>query len=389
MTSSQPSPRATGTIAYLVSMTAGLEAFIYRELESLDGSGLKFVLFATKFKKNDVFSPKPHWRYIKLPAWEIICTAPLLLGRLLLHPRLALEALKDGGLIDLVFAMKFSRNMRKLDIRQIHCHFGDHKLFIGYYCSRILNLPLSVTIHAHEFYTNPNSTLFKRALHHCNAVFPIAQKWADRLIHEYEVPAAKIHLNRLFADTQLYQPRHGLVVLSVGRFTPRKGFQHLLEAAKLLTDLDLHFVFVGFGPMDLKSLAIEHGIAQRVTIFGKMDQAQLRLIYQSADILCVPSITTKEEGAEGIPVVLMEGMAMGLPVVATRCGAIEEIVQDLLVDEGSPEQLAAAIRHLAGDEELRRTQGRMNRAWVAQHYSVQNVEDFMSRLITLQSARDV
>lgn len=375
-------------IAYIVSMGAGLEAFIYREIETLYAGGKQIVIYATKFKKNDVFSPREDWPYEHVSLPRLALVMPLLVMKMLLRPGLLMDALRDGGLVDLVFATRFAPSMRARGIGQIHCHFGDHKFFIGYYCKRITGLPLSVTIHAHEFYTNPNPVLFRKALAGADRVFPIARRWCELLEQEYAVPKEKIHLNRLFVDTDLYRPVQELRVLAVGRFTERKGFQYLMQAADQLKDLDLRFLFVGFGELDLRAMAREHGIADRVTVFGKMDQEQLRAIYQMADILCVPSITTEREGAEGIPVVLMEGMACGLPVVATRCGAIDEIVEDILVDESAVEQLAEGIRRLANSGTLRREQGERNRRIVEERYAIGNVQRFGAWLDEMVAVQD-
>jgi len=368
------------SIAYIVSIGAGLEAFIYREIEALYECGLPVVLFATKFSAGDVFSPKPDWPYHTLSPRQLILHSPLLILKMLLRPGLLLEALSDGGLVDLVFATRFSAIMKHTGVRQIHCHFGDHKFFIGYYCKRLTGLPLSVTIHAHEFYTNPNPGLFRKALAETDRIFPIASRWRGRLIKDFGVPESRISLNRLFVDTDLYKPSNEVSVLSVGRFTERKGFRYLLEAARELTDLNVRFIFVGFGELDLRKMANDLGVGKKVTVFGKMDQEQLRVMFQAADILCVPSITTEREGAEGIPVVLMEGMACGLPVVATRCGAIDEIVDDYLVDERSASQIADVIRRLASDRELMRQQGEKNRKIIKSHYSSSNLEKFCGGL---------
>lgn len=353
-----------------------MEAFIYREIDALFSSGRKIIIFATKYKKNDVFSPKRGWPYEIMPLRRMALELPWLVFKMLLNPGLLIEALRDGGLVDLLFATKFAPIMRRMGVGQIHCHFGDHKFFIGYYCKRITGLPLSVTIHAHEFYTNPNPKLFRKALSGCDRVFPIAKRWCDLLVREYGVPEEKLRLNRLFVDTGLYKPKTELQVLAVGRFTERKGFHDLMQAAAQLKDLDIRFLFVGFGDLDLAQMAKDFGVADRVTVFGKMNQEQLRVMYQSVDILCVPSITTEKEGAEGIPVVLMEGMACGLPVVATKCGAIDEIVEDMLVDERAPDQLAKAIRMLAQDENLRKLQGARNRKIIEERYAASNVERF-------------
>jgi glycosyltransferase involved in cell wall biosynthesis len=371
-------------IAYIVPMGAGLDAFVYREIEALNELSNRVILFATKYKKGDVLGPKKEWLLRTLTPLQLLIRMPFIIIRLLFNLSIFIEAIKDKAVIDFIFALDYSAAMKRYKVKQIHCHHGDHKLFIGYFCKRLTGLPLSVTIHAAEFYTNPNPELFSKVIKCCDKVFPISQRWFDKLHLEYGVQIEKIQLNRLFVDSQLYKPYDPIKVISVGRYTDRKGFQYLLEAAKQLRDLNIHFIFVGFGNLDLKSIAIEFNVSNQVTVFNKMDQKQLRLMFQSADILCVPSITTKEEGAEGIPVVLMEGMACGLAVVATKCGAIDEIVnEEYLVEERSPELLAFAIRKLAENEQLRIDQGIKNREIVLTGYSVNNVKSYIDGLESL------
>lgn len=375
------------TIAYIVPMGAGLETFVYREIDALVSKGRSLFLFATKYRKGDVFGPKKQWSFRTLTPIELLIRSPFIAIRALLHPLLLVEAIREHSLIDLVFALDYAPVMKRLNMAQIHCHHGDHKLFVGYFCKKLTGLPLSVTIHAAEFYTNPNPELFRKAIRYCDGVFPISQRWYDQLKNDYGVEENRLHLNRLFVDIALYQPVEKVNVLSVGRFTERKGFQYLLEAIRLLQDVDVHFCFVGFGDMDLQKLAGDLGVSDRVTIFSKMNQEELRFLYQNVDILCVPSITTEREGAEGIPVVLMEGMACGLPVVATRCGAIDEIVDQFIVDERSAKQLAEALRKLIEEPDLRRVCGERNRKYVERYYSEVNIRAFEKGLDSLVSGQ--
>jgi colanic acid/amylovoran biosynthesis glycosyltransferase len=169
-------------------------------------------------------------------------------------------------------------------------------------------------------------------------------------------------------------------VITVARFEPQKGFDYLFKAAALLEDCNLEFVVVGFGPVDVKLLAKESGVGNRVVFFDKLGASQLRLLYQSCHIYCLPSITHPEQGMEGIPVVLMEAMACGLPVVATRAGAVPELVREVLVEEKSSEALAGAIRYLASHPEERRRQGLRNRATVQRDHSMANMDDLYNGL---------
>ena len=372
--------RDPNTVGYIVPMGKGLDSFVYREIEQLTKMGLNIVLFSTKFKRHDIFSPKPEWQYFVLGPMLLILVSPLIFLRAIVKPKLLLHALRYNALIDLVFALHYVPRMRKSNVQQIHCHFGDHKLFIGYYCKQLMGLPLSVTIHSHELHVNKNERMFRVALQECDRIFAISELAVDLLVNRFSAPADRIVLNRLFLDMSIWSNEKPIRVVTVGRFEPQKGFEYLFKAAALLTDIDVEFIVVGFGPLDVKVLAKEAGVEDRVVIFDKLDQAQLRLLYQECDIYCLPSIIHPEQGMEGIPVVLMEAMACGMPVVATRTGAVPEIVEDILVNEKSVEDLSNAIRILAKDSSLREQYGRRNREIVTKQHSVNNVQKLFTGL---------
>lgn len=368
------------TVGYVVPMGKGLDSFVYREIEQLTAMGLEIVLFSTKFKKHDIFSPKPEWKYFVLSPLLLLCLSPWLFLRAAMKPHLLLHAWQNGSLVDLVFALHYAPRMRKSGVRQIHCHFGDHKLFIGYYCKRLLGLPLSVTIHSHELHVNKNEKMFRVALQACDRIFAISELAVNLLINKFAAPASRVVLSRLFLDMSVWSDMAPIRVITVGRFEPQKGFDYLFAAAAMLADIDIEFVVVGFGPLDVKALAREAGVAERVVFFDKLNQAQLRLLYQKCDIYCLPSIIHPEQGMEGIPVVLMEAMACGMSVVATRAGAVPEIVENILVEEKSASALADAIRTLAQDRDIRARHGARNREIVMKQHSVENVKDLFRQL---------
>jgi glycosyltransferase involved in cell wall biosynthesis len=363
-----------GVIGYVVPMGKGLDSFVYREIEQLTGMGLKIVLFSTKYKKHDIFSPKTEWPCFVLSPLLLLLLSPLIMIKALIRPGLFLHAIRYKSLVELAFALHYAPKMLREKISQIHCHFGDRKLFVGYYCKRITGLPLSVTIHSHELHVNPNEKLFRMALQECDRIFAISQLAVDLLVTRYSAPRERVVLNRLFLDMSIWSDTAPVRVITVGRFEPQKGFDYLFKAAAQLKDLSIEFVVVGFGPLDVKALAKEIGVQDQIIFFDKLDQTQLRLLYQSCDIYCLPSISHPEQGMEGIPVVLMEAMACGLPVVATRAGAVSEIVKEILVDEKSPEALASAIRYLAEHDDVRILQGQSNRELVACDYSIRNIQ---------------
>jgi len=177
-------------------------------------------------------------------------------------------------------------------------------------------------------------------------------------------------------------------ILYIGRLVPEKGQAVLLEAVALLAARG-HLVDVtlaGEGALrgDLEGLAEQLGIAPRVSFLGAVGQDRLRELYEAASIFCLPSF------AEGVPVVLMEAMAMELPVVSTRIAGIPELIEDgvggFLVAPGRPDELAGRLESLLSDPSLRQELGARGREAVlrefdAERSAVQLYELFVERLL--------
>ena len=158
-----------------------------------------------------------------------------------------------------------------------------------------------------------------------------------------------------------------LRILNVGRLHPVKGQAVLLEALAIVLEggVEARLTIVGDGERReaLERRAAELGVADRVTFAGNVGQDDIRAFYERADVFCLPSF------GEGIPVVLMEAMAMRVAVVSSRIMGIPELVEDgvggLLVPPGRPDLVAAALRRLASDPELRERLARQGHDKVA------------------------
>jgi colanic acid/amylovoran biosynthesis glycosyltransferase len=167
---------------------------------------------------------------------------------------------------------------------------------------------------------------------------------------------------------------------------PEKGHALLIEALSLLpVDVArrMQVVIAGDGPererLERHAAELSNG---RVTFSGAVQQDRLVGLYADADIFCLPSL------AEGLPVVLMEAMAMGLPVVATRIMGIPELVTDrvcgLIVAPGRADMLASALGELLEDGELRRSLGSAGRERVMTDYDIRRS---VSQLLELYRAK--
>ena len=282
-----------------------------------------------------------------------------------------------SALMDFVVAWRLSRSMASIDV--LYATFGDHKLFIGYFCKLILGKPLVVTIHAYELYQNPNPPLFVEALRHCDQIITVTQHNRRWLAEHFQIDPAAVEVVRLSVDLADYRPAARFVVLIVAFFAERKGHEILLRAVKELADESIEVWVVGDeGPEDravhVKRLAAELGVASQVAFFGKLSGAALKAVYRACDVVCLPCRFDANGVGEGFPTVIIEAMALGKPVIATRHVEIPRILADILVDENDVHGLAAAIRQAKQSVALREELGRQNRAIAERVFSPRNVE---------------
>lgn len=366
-------------IAYLISMRKGMTRFIYREIDLLEKRGSNIHIFPVP-KGEGLYMPKSDWSMYKYRIPKVLLRN---FFHLLRYPKeyllLLVEAVRSNSIADLILAVDFVHQMQKIGISRIHCHFADHKLFVGYYCKRILHLPLSVIMYAYDIYTNPNWSMAFKALNACDKVITVSSYNRKMLINKFKVDPSKIEVIRPFVEIPRSDRRRIKNVLIVARLIERKGHASVFRAVELLARDDINLWVVGQGPVDLKSLARRLGIEDRVVFFGPLRGQALDGVFESCDFFCLPSITVR--GAkEGLPVVLVEAMAQGKAVISTNHAGIPELVEEVLVEENDAIGLAKAIELLADNEELRKQQGEKNREIVRERYSEENVNDLKSLL---------
>ncbi len=194
---------------------------------------------------------------------------------------------------------------------------------------------------------------------------------AEDAVRRFGLPPAKVRTIangtniQVFSDTELTPSKHALdaarraggrevrfedFCLFVGRLEPRKGPDLLLRA--LIEVPAVNCVFAGDGPMrqELESRASELGLTDRVAFLGYVRSADLPALYARAQLLLLPSVS------EALPLVVLEAMACGTPVLASRIAGLPSVVRDyetgLLVQAGDVGQLALGLRFLLRDREL-------------------------------------
>jgi len=363
-------------VAYVVSMAMGLQSFVYREVRELLSLGVIVHLFPTKAGSGP-YLPDADWP-VHRPTVRSIGMAHfrLFIADSQTYLEVLFEALRRGALVDFLLAALVSMKVRQEGLRLIHCHFGDHKFFVGYFSGRLTGCPVSVTIHAYELYNNPNPGLFRKAIKLVKGIVTVAEYNRD-ILQTYGVPPGKIHVVPMFADLPNVSISANSIqakirVLMVARFVEKKGHRTFLRALSRLPE-EYEAWLVGSGSLDVAALADSLGVAHRVKILGRLSDPDLQAAYRGATMFCLPSETTSSGDREGIPVSLMEAMAYGLPVIATRHAGIPELVPEILVDEGDVDALARGIDKLGRNPVLREELGRRNREVAASRFSRDNV----------------
>ena len=176
--------------------------------------------------------------------------------------------------------------------------------------------------------------------------------------------------DRQAARRSLELDGNALILGGVGRLTEAKGFEHLL-AATASVDASYQVMLVGDGPCleDLTAQAEELAISGRVHFLGR--RSELETLYPALDVFVLSSLR------EGSPNVLLEAMACGLPVIATRVGGVPELIDDevegLLIPPGDADALAGALRRLAGDPDLRFRLGKAARQRVERDLTLERM----------------
>jgi glycosyltransferase involved in cell wall biosynthesis len=204
-----------------------------------------------------------------------------------------------------------------------------------------------------------------------------------------------VHVIRAGVDTSLFTPHANgrraagapLRMLCIGTLHEVKGQGHLVEACRLLAaeGVDATLRLIGDGPdrPELERAIAAAGLSERVVLAGPRTREQVAADLAEADVLVAPSVPTRQGRREGIPVVLMEAMSSGLPVVASGISGIPELVDDgwngLLVPPGDPQALASALRRLAVNESLRERLGAEGRRTVEREFDVERTADELVR----------
>jgi glycosyltransferase involved in cell wall biosynthesis len=256
--------------------------------------------------------------------------------------------------------------IKEMTVHHIHAHFAGYPADLAMYVAEMLNISFSFTAHAHDIYVNSDQLAEK--IHYASFIATCTQYNKNRL--DSLVPTDqqdKIHLvyHGVDLNNWTYRPpsETGMPLqqlLSIGRLIEKKGFHYLLKAVQILTENGYHIqlCIIGEGKdkTKLKQYCHRHALVRSVFFTGWQNVEHIKLRFARSDIFVLPSIVASNGDRDGIPNVILEAMASGVPVVSTLVSGIPEVISHrnngLLVPEKDADRLAQAIKTLINDQYL-------------------------------------
>jgi glycosyltransferase involved in cell wall biosynthesis len=280
------------------------------------------------------------------------------------------------------------------DVRELHAHFADRAATIALVASRLLRRPYSLSVHAGaDIFVRPVLLREKfRAARHVVTCTSHNKAHLARLVGgDFE---RKITIVPHGIDVSVQRPgrpeTNGLpIVLAVGQLAERKGFANLVAACDVVRNHGHHFVcrIIGDGPQraNLEELIAALSVGDTVTLEGALPHEAVVDHYRQASMVVLPCVRTADGDVDGIPNVLVEAMAFGIPVVSSDLPALRELITNgvdgLLVPEGDVGRLADAIQRLLDEPQLRDRLGAEARRTAVERFDVaKNVHRFAETL---------
>jgi colanic acid/amylovoran biosynthesis glycosyltransferase len=379
-------------IAVLLSRFPSLtETFILREITEMERQGQPVRLVPLLHDSPPVVHPEA-LPWIHRALYTPFLSAPIILANLraLLHrPGLYLGLLLHLVVASLrrprflvgtlgIFPKSVYLATRLADegVRHLHAHFGSHPATAAFIISAFSGATFSVTLHAHDLFM-PLYTPFLGPKLRAAAFVRVISEFNRRYLLRWfpGVAPEKVFVVHVGIPVGDYSPSGppasppgdgaGARVLSVAGLRPYKGLSVLVDACRILRDqgIDVQCTLVGEGPLRraLEQQIAGEGLEDRLHLAGAVTQGRVAELLRDRPIFALPSVVLRNGMMDGIPVALMEAMAAGVPVLASRISGIPELIEDgvggILLEPGDSRALARSIRRLAEDPELSRSLG--------------------------------
>ncbi len=358
-------------IAYLVNQYPKVShSFIRREISALEANGISVTRFSIRSCESELVDPEDKQEFQKTQIILNVGILGLLFNLLVLaftKPIAFLQglllALKVGRranqgilyhIIYLAEACVLKKWLQKAEITHLHAHFGTNSTTVAMLCQAIGGPPYSFTVHGPEEFDHPDSLALTEKINRAKFVVTISSFSRSQLYRWCNYQQwSKIHVVRCGVDADYFhQPTISITsapkLVCVGRLCEQKGQLLLLEAVKnIINDgIQCQLTLVGDGSLrpEIENLIQEYGLEKYVKITGWASGIEVQKYIMNARALVLPSF------AEGLPVVIMEALALERPVISTYVAGIPELVKSeengWLIPSGSVSALTEIMRQV-------------------------------------------
>lgn len=395
-----------GKVAVLVPILPDIShTFVYREVLAMKRYGAEFVVIALEegdyavlhpeakeLLELAVFAPKPSlvryvlcylYFFLRCPRrmTELIRLYQFSAGK---DPLLFLRLDQYHNSLHPMHGIALAKMLMRLGVTSLHVHGSTYPTTRAMVASCLLDIPFST----HAFVDFDFEYDFKMLPEKLNrsAFFVTHTDFCQARLRGVgrDAPDLSIHTIRTGVDPLRWRPLprierfDGSKLVAVCRFVEKKGLDVLVRACALLKGRRVAFacLLIGDGPEmgRLQSLVAELQLQDEVRFAGAIPTDQVHSYFSPDNVIVVPSVYAKDGERDGIPTVLIEAMACGVPAVASAISGIPELIEHevtgLLVPERDEERLAAAIQVLLQDPELRTRLGRNGRRKVLKEFDV-------------------
>ena len=390
-------------VAYMMSRFPKLtETFILYEMLAMQQQGIQVEVYPLIREREEVMHPEA-MQFVSVAHFQPFMSLPILRANLYFlwkKPLAYLKTLWDvlranwgsynffTGVIGIFpKTALFAYQMRADQVQHVHAHFASHPAAAAFIIHRLVGIPYSFTAHGSDLHRDRH--MLREKVAEAAFVAAISEYNKELIVSEcrgnYREKVKVVHCG---VDTEVFQARahetpyekgeNPFMILCVGTLHEVKGHPYLIEACRLLQERGHNFEchFVGDGP-DLKpltELVEQAGLSGKIRFHGRLTRDEIARLLQDADVLTAPSVPTSDGRREGIPVVLMEAMGSGVPVVASDLSGIPELVNDqrtgLLAPPRDAKSLADALERYIQDPGLRRRLGNAGRAKVVGEFDL-------------------
>ncbi len=389
------------TIVYVAQFFPYLtETFVYREVEALRQNGFKVITVANRTPEPAKLSEESidfmaDTTYVFPIQWGkfILAHLAMLAGR-------PIQYLKTFASVNFRRNEKLRNRIRTLGhfaggvylahqvqdsgAQHVHAHFSVNAATIGMVMADFLGVGFSFTVHNNIF---TDQLILKKKLKAADFIVSISEFSKQYLLDfapEQRDLEKKFHIVHCGISPESFERKNGFasseipLVFSVSNHAERKGYPYLVEACRILKEKGYRFqcVIGGAGPQFelLQQLIKAHQLGDVVKLPGTIFQEELRDYLERAAMFVLPCVVAEDGDMDGIPVVLMEAMAMQVPVISTTVSGVPELITHnqtgLLTSEKNAEALAEAIERYLQEPAFARKLGVAGRKTIENGYNI-------------------